>query len=79
MRVKTQPSKCHGVQQAVLRGKSEPYKPTSGNRKISNKPANLTPKKGKQKKEKQTKPNVSRRKEIMKSKPEIYGIGTKNR
>ena len=30
-------------------------------------------------KEKQTKPNVSRRKEIMKNKPEIYEMETKNR
>ena len=59
---------------AVLRGKFQQYKPTSGNKKNLKQP-NFTPKK--LEKEEQTKPKVSRRKEIIKIRAEINETETK--
>ena len=67
-----------GAAKAVVRGKSraiQAYLKKQGKSQINH----LTLPLKEAEKEKQTKPNVSRRKEIMKNKPEIYEMETKNR
>ena len=74
---KTQPYQKYGMQQKqFLEGSSEWYMPSSKNRKISNKQPNLHIKA--LEKEEQTKPKVSRRKEIIKIREEINKIEIKN-